>query len=184
MKKLLGNFIFFITGWKSKYKTEFSTERCVMIAAPHTSNWDLLYAIGVYWKHGVDAKFFIKDNYTKGFIGFFFKKLGAIGVTRGKKNNLVDFAVKLFNENEKLVLLVPAEATRKKAPKWKKGFYIIAKKANVPVALGYLDYKKKIAGVGRLIHLTDSFENDMQKIQDFYKDITAKYPENYNKQIY
>lgn len=184
MKKLIANFIFFITGWKSKYKNEFNCEKCVMIAAPHTSNWDLLYAIAVYWKHGVDAKFFIKDNYTKGVHGYFFKKLGAIGVTRGKKNNLIDFAVNLFKENEKLVLLVPAEATRKRVRKWKRGFYVIAQKSNVPVALGYLDYKNKIAGVGGLITLTDSFENDMQKIQDFYKDITAKHPDNYNKQIF
>ncbi len=184
MKKLIANFIFFVSGWKSKYETEYSTERCVMIAAPHTSNWDLLYAIAIYWRHGVDAKFFIKDNYTKGFIGYFFKKMGAIGVTRGKKNNLVDFAVNLFNTNDKLVLLVPAEATRKKVGKWKKGFYVIAKNAKVPVALGYLDYKEKIAGVGNLIHLSDSFEDDMQQIQDFYENISGKYPENYNTKIY
>lgn len=184
MKKIIANLVFFILGWKSKYKTEYSTNRCVMIAAPHTSNWDFLFAIATYWKHGVQAKFFIKDAYTKGFVGYFFKKMGAIGVARGKKNNLVDFAVKLFKENEKLVLLVPAEATRKRVPKWKKGFYVIAKGANVPVALGYLDYKEKIAGVGGLINLTDSFEDDMQKIQDFYKNITAKFPEGYNKQIY
>ncbi len=184
MKKFIANFIFFISGWKSKYETEYSTERCVMIAAPHTSNWDFLFAICVYWKHGVEAKFFIKDTYTKGFVGYFFNKLGAIGVARGKKNNLVEFAVNLYNTNDKLVLLVPAEATRKRVGKWKKGFYVIAKKANVPVALGYLDYKKKIAGVGGLIHLSDSFEEDMQKIQYFYKNISAKYPENYNKKIY
>ncbi|MCF6349461.1 MAG: 1-acyl-sn-glycerol-3-phosphate acyltransferase [Flavobacteriaceae bacterium] len=183
MKKQIGNLIFFLSGWKSS-KIDFNIDRCVVVAAPHTSNWDFLYAMAVYWRYNVNAKFFIKDSYTKGFMGYFFKKLGAIGVTKGKKNNLVDFAVKLFNENEKLVLLVPAEATRKRVSKWKKGFYIIAQMAKVPVALGYLDYEKKIAGVGDLIDLTDSFEDDMQKIQDFYKGITAKYPENYNKQIY
>jgi 1-acyl-sn-glycerol-3-phosphate acyltransferase len=155
-----------------------------MIAAPHTSNWDLIFAMATYWKFGVKAKFFIKDDWTKGIHGWFFKKMGAIGVTRGKKNNLVDLAVKLFNENEKFVLLVPAEATRKKVRKWKRGFYVIAQKAKVPVALGYLDYKKKIAGVGGLIDLTDNFKDDMQKIQDFYKDVTAKFPKNYNKKIY
>lgn len=184
MKKIIAKFVFFVSGWKWNYNNEFKSDKCVMIAAPHTSNWDLLYAIATYWRYDVDAKFFIKDSYTKGLIGYFFKKLGAIGVNRGKRNNLVDYAVELFNKNDKFVLLVPAEATRKKAAKWKKGFYHIAKKANVPVALGYLDYKKKISGVGGLINLTDSFEYDMQKIQDFYKNITAKYPENFNKKIY
>ncbi len=184
MKKIIAKFAFFITGWKWKYDNEFNTDRCVMIAAPHTSNWDLFYAMATYWQYGVEAKFFIKDSYTKGLHGYIFKKLGAIGVNRGKRNNLVDYAVKLFNENEKFVLLVPAEATRKRVNKWKKGFYYIAKKANVPVALGYLDYKKKISGVGGLVNLTDNYEADMQKIEDFYKNITAKYPENYNPKIY
>jgi 1-acyl-sn-glycerol-3-phosphate acyltransferase len=184
MKRLIGRFIFFIFGWKTDYKHDYNTDRCVMIAAPHTSNWDLLFAMATYWKFNVKAKFFIKDDWTKGLHGWFFKKMGAIGVTRGKKNNLVDFAVSLFNENKEFVLLVPAEATRKRVKKWKRGFYVIAKNANVPVALGYLDYKNKIAGVGGLVHLTDSFEDDMQKIEDFYANITAKYPENFNPKIY
>jgi 1-acyl-sn-glycerol-3-phosphate acyltransferase len=80
--------------------------------------------------------------------------------------------------------MVPAEGTRKRVEKWKKGFYHIAKGANVPVALGYLDYKNKIAGVGGLVFLTDNFEHDMGKIETFYKTITAKYPELYNQNIY
>ncbi len=184
MKKLLGKFIFFIFGWKTNYKKEFLVDKCVMIAAPHTSNWDLVFAMAFYWKYDIAAKFFIKDDWTKGMHGWFIKKMGGIGVTRGKNNNLVEYAVKLYNEKEKFLLLVPAEATRKRVPKWKRGFYVIAKKANVPVSLGYLDYKKKEAGIGGLFELTDSFEEDMQKIQDFYKNITAKFPENYNKQIY
>ena len=184
MKKLLGKFIFFISGWKTHYKEEFKTKRCVMVAAPHTSNWDFLFAMAYYWKYGIAAKFFIKATWTKGIHGWFIKRMGGIGVKRGKKNNLVDYAVKLFDEKEKFILLVPAEATRKRVPKWKKGFYVIAKQANVPVSMGYLDYKKKVIGIGGLFELTDSFESDMQKIQNFYKDINAKFPENYNKQIY
>ncbi|MEE9350302.1 MAG: 1-acyl-sn-glycerol-3-phosphate acyltransferase [Flavobacteriaceae bacterium] len=184
MKKLIGKFILFIFGWKSIYADEVKTDKYVMIAAPHTSNWDFVLAMAFYWKQGVQTHFFIKDNWTKGFHGWFIRKMGGVGVTRGKNNRLVEFAVKMFNEKEKFVLLVPAEATRKRVKKWKRGFYVIAKEANVPVALGYLDYKKKIASVGKLIHLTDSFEDDMELIQTFYSTINAKYPENYNKKIY
>ena len=182
MKKIIARFAFFITGWKWNYQVQ--CDKCVMIAAPHTSNWDLFYAMATYWRFGVQAKFFIKDVYTKGLHGYFFRKLGAIGVNRSKNNNLVAQAVTLFKENEKFVLLVPAEGTRNKVDKWKKGFYHIAKEAKVPVALGYLDYKNKISGVGKLIHLTEDFESDMQKIEDFYKDIPAKFPEKYNKKIF
>ena len=184
MKKLIGKFILFIFGWKTAYKEENQIKKCVMIAAPHTSNWDLVFAMAFYWKEGVEAKFFIKDDWTKGIHGWFIKKMGGIGVTRGRKNNLVDISVANFKANDELILLVPAEATRKRVKKWKRGFYVIAQKAEVPVALAYLDYKKKIAAVGKTIDLTGDFEADMAVIQDFYKDISAKYPENYNPQIF
>ena len=184
MKKILGKLVLFLTGWKSTYPQEYHADKCVMLAAPHTSNWDLLFAMAVYWKEGINNKFFIKDMYTKGFFGFLFKWLGAIGVDRNKKNNLVEYAVELFKSNEELVLMVPAEGTRKRVEKWRTGFYHIATKAEVPVALGFLDYKKKLAGVGKLIKLTGNFDEDMTKIASFYKDITGKYPELYNEKIF
>jgi len=184
MKKLIGRFILFLRGWKDDYPNEFMVDKCVMLAVPHTSNWDLMYAIAVYWVKGVNAKFLIKDSYTKGTLGIVFKWLGALGIDRSKHTNFVDNAVHLLNTSKKLVLLVPAEGTRKRVEKWKTGFYHIANKANVPVALGFLDYKKKIAGVGGLYNLTGNFKDDMANIQTFYISKTAKYPEFYNKQIY
>ena len=184
MKKLIAKFLLFIFGWKAAYKPEFKIPKTVMLAAPHTTNWDIVFALAVYWLEGIDAKFLIKNSYTNSFFGFFFKWLGAIGVDRSKNNNLVDYSVQLFNESEGLVLMVPAEGTRRRVEKWKTGFYHIAKNANVPVSLGYLDYKKKIAGVGDVYRLTGDFEVDMQKIEDFYKDIEGKYPEFYNKKIF
>jgi 1-acyl-sn-glycerol-3-phosphate acyltransferase len=184
MKKFLGSFILWISRWKDDYPAEFMVDKCVMLAVPHTSNWDLLYAIAVYWKKDVNAKFLIKDNYTKGPLGFIFRGLGALGIDRSKHTNFVDYAVHLLKTSEKLVLLVPAEGTRKRVEKWKTGFYHIADKAKVPVALGFLDYKKKVAGVGGLYYLTGDFNVDMANIQTFYISKTAKYPELYNKQIY
>lgn len=184
MKKLIGRFVLFISGWKSKYLKQYHADKCVMIAAPHTSNWDILYALAVYWKEGINAKFLIKDSYTNGIFGFFFKWLGAIGVDRSKNTNLVDYAVGLFEKYKKLVLLVPAEGRREKVDKWKTGFYHISRNANVPVSLGYLDYKQKIAGIGKLFMLSGEFKKDMQIIEDFYKDKSAKYPNMYNKKIF
>lgn len=184
MKKIIAHLVFLIYGWKSDYPKEYKIPKTVMIAAPHTSNWDLIFALAVYWKEGIKAQFLIKDSYTKGLKGYFFRWLGAIGVDRSKHNNLVDFAVKLYNSSESLILMVPPEGTRKKAERWKTGFYHMAKNANVPVSLGFLDYKNKIAGVGGTYKLTGVFENDMEHIQDFYKNIEGKFPEQYNKSIY
>ena len=184
MKRIIANFIFFISRWKADYPTKFMVDKCVMIAAPHTSNWDLMYAIAVYWKMGVNAKFLIKDAYTKGKLGFIFTWLGALGIDRSKHTNFVDYAVQLLNTTDKLVLLVPAEGTRKWVEKWKTGFYHIANQADVPVALGFLDYGKKIAGVGGIYNLTDDFNVDMANIKTFYTAKTAKHPKQYNKIIY
>jgi len=184
MKKLVGKFILFLFGWKTTFKKENYAKKCVMIAAPHTSNWDFVFAMAFYWKEGIQANFFIKDTWTKGIHGWFIKKMGGIGVARGKNNNLVDASVTAFSEREELILLVPAEGTRKRVKRWKRGFYVIAKKANVPVSLGYLDYKKKIAGIDMLFNLTEDLTEDMTKIEDFYKNIHGKFPENYNPKIF
>lgn len=184
MKKLIAKFIFFLFGWKADYKKEYKVPKTVMLASPHTSNWDLVFALGVYWIEGIDAKFLIKHNYTKSFLGFFFKWLGAIGVDRSKHNNLVDYSVELFDKSKKLVLMVPAEGTRERVEKWKSGFYHIAKNAKVPVSFGFLDYGKKLAGVGDVYNLCGVFETDMKYIEDFYATIEAKYSEKYNKKIF
>ena len=112
------------------------------------------------------------------------RSLGAIGVDRSKDQNLVEFASDLLKKSKGLVVLVPAEGTRKRVEKWKTGFYYIAKGANVPVALGYLDFKNKVGGVGPLIFPSSDMNYDFEIIQKFYLDKAGKYPELYNPKIY
>ncbi len=185
MKKLLAKIVFIFTGWKMVVSVDLSKiKKSVMIAAPHTSNWDLLYSMASFWKAQIPARFFIKDAHTKAWYGFLVKALGGIGVDRKKNNNLIEYTAQLLREKDELVMLVPAEGTRKRVDEWKKGFYYIAKKANVPVVLGYLDYARKEAGIGKLVYLTDDFEADMTIIEDFYKDKKGCYPELYNPTIF
>lgn len=184
MKKNISTIILKLFGWKTSITKTKEMDRCVMIAAPHTSNWDFFFAILIFWKYDIKFHFFIKDFYMKNIFGMILKKMGAIGVNRGKANNLVDFASKILIENKEMVILVPAEGTRKKVDRWRTGFYHIAKKANVPIALGFLDFKEKIAGVGPLIHTTESIKHDFEIIQNFYKNIHPKHVEKYNNQIF
>jgi 1-acyl-sn-glycerol-3-phosphate acyltransferase len=187
MKVALANFFFWISGWKLRIEhiPMASLKKTVMIAAPHTSNWDLPYSLAAFWLMKLDVKYFIKDMYTKSIFGWFFKWTGALGVSRKKtKNNLVEYSIDLLRSREALVLLVPAEGTRKRVEKWRSGFYHIAKGAEVPVALGYLDYKKKEAGILEVYQLTGDLETDMHHIQEAYRPISGKYPELYNSEIY
>jgi 1-acyl-sn-glycerol-3-phosphate acyltransferase len=185
MKKIIAKIVYFFAGWKlNNPQNKESIRRSVMIAAPHTSNWDLLYALGGFWLMEVDVKYFIKDGYTKGIFGFFFRWTGAIGVNQKQNTQLSKYAIKLFKERKNLVLLVPAEGTRQAVNKWRTGFYTIAEKAGVPVSLGYLDYKNKESGVAGLVPATGNFEKDMEKIQAVYSPEQAKYPDQYNPKIY
>lgn len=185
MKKILGKVFMAVAGWKVKIDLNTkSIDHCVMIAAPHTSNWDFPFTLATFWIKGIDLKFFIKDSYTKAFYGFIFKWMGAIGVDRNKNNNLVEYAVSLLNAQEKLVILIPPEGTRSKVDFWKKGFYHIANGASVPIALGFLDFKHKVAGVDRLVMPTGKIDVDLKVIEDVYLKYTGKNPENYNPIIF
>ena len=110
------------------------------------------------------------------------KSMGAIPIDRTpkkglKKRSMVDAMVELFDTRDQLVILVTPEGTRSYSKRWKTGFYHVAHQAGVPIVLGYLDYKKKHAGVGPMVYPTGNTEQDINEIKDFYRDKTARYPE-------
>lgn len=134
---------------------------------------------------GIPMKMFIKDDWTKPWYGFFIKWLGGIGVDRSQRKNMVGFASDLLKEkSERLYLVNTPEGTRSYAEKWKKGFYYIAKEGGVPILFAYADYKRKVAGITGYIDPKDkSMQEVLQYAEDFYKDVHAKFPEKYNKNI-
>lgn len=173
-------------GWKFDFSAPLDKiDKCVLVAAPHTTNWDFFYTIFAFWYLEIPMRFFIKDSYTKPWYGFIFKKLGAIGIDRSQRNNMVDFAVDTLKNADRLYMLNTPEGTRSRVEKWKTGFYFIAEKAQVPILLAYCDYEKKIAGIGRVVDINNrNREEILSEIQDYYKDIKGKYPEKYNPKIF
>ncbi len=185
MKQKFGWLVLKLFGWKHNVPEKYRISKGIMIGAPHTSNWDIVFSLAGMWAAGYRPKFFIKKEWIDNpFVGWLIKWLGGIGVNRTKRNRLVEYSVEMLKKSDKLILLVPVEGTRKRVKAWKKGFYHIARQADLPVILAYLDYKKKEAGVGKIIKLSGDFEKDMLEIENFYKNITAKYPENFNPQIF
>lgn len=185
MKYLIAKIVFFLAGWKLDASPEkiAASRNTVMIAAPHTSNFDLVFALGAFWLMRLPIKFFIKDFYTKWYFFGFFKWLGAIGVDRSKSGNLVDHASELMRTRVDLTLMVPAEGTRKRVEKWKTGFYHIAVNSGKNISLGYLDYAKKQAGVLEVIPAGEK-NATFDHIQEAYAHISGKYPELYNTTIH
>ncbi len=186
MKKVIGKIVVKILGWKiNKDLPKELSEKCVVIAAPHTSNWDYPLAIYSMAALGVNLRYTIKKDWMRFPYGFFFKLMGGIAIDRSPKKDqsqpipVVTAIANLFKKHDKLAVMVQAEGTRSLRKNWKTGFYYIALEAKVPIALGYLDYEKKISGIGKVIYPTGDIQKDMLEIMTFYKDIAPKFPEKF-----
>lgn len=181
MLKYFFTWLFRRNGWKVENPYHAECQHCVMIGAPHTSNWDFPYMIAAFQIMRIPVSFTIKREWVRFPFGSFLRPLGAIGIDRQKtgngKGNVVRHMIDLLKNNPVMALVVTPEGTRRKVKKWKSGFYRVAVGANVPIALGYLDYKKKVAGVGKMIYPTGNFQQDMEEIVRFYRTITPKFPE-------
>ena len=170
-------------GWKIDNHWSSDIDQCVMIAAPHTTNWDALYARLALKSMNIPVRITIKDSYMRFPFGPFIRALGGIGINRAPKQmgeerpSMVQVMTDLFKQYPKLVMMVTPEGTRARREHWKSGFYHIAIAANVPIALSYLDYKKKTAGVGKILYPSGNIEQDMREIMQFYADVSPKYPE-------
>jgi len=147
-----------------------------MIAAPHTSNWDFPIMMFMAFKLGGKLCWMGKAAIFRKPFGGFFKWLGGIPIDRTRSSNVVAQMVDKFHQAERLILTIPPSGTRTSVRKWKTGFYHIASGANVPVVLGFLDFKRKTGGIGPVMTLTGDMEQDMQRIRAFYFNIEGKYP--------
>jgi 1-acyl-sn-glycerol-3-phosphate acyltransferase len=149
----------------------------VIIAAPHTTNWDLPLTLALAFSFRCNVYWMGKDTIFKRPFGAIMKFLGGIPIDRSTSGNVVEQSIQAFRENNKLVLVIPPEGTRKNVKYWKTGFYYIANGANVPIVMGFLDYKRKVGGVGHVFQPTGDIDADMAAIQAFYANISGKYPE-------
>jgi 1-acyl-sn-glycerol-3-phosphate acyltransferase len=184
--KFLARIFFSVTGWTCKNLMPPDLKQCVMIAAPHTSNWDFLYTRLAFLLMGIHVRITTKDSYMRFPVGPFARRLGCIGIDRSPKKagearpSMVQVMADLFKKHDDLVMLVTPEGTRSLQTKWKTGFYHVAVLAGVPVALGYLDYQKKEAGVAKLVYPTGDMKKDLREIMAFYKTIAAHTPEKFS----
>jgi 1-acyl-sn-glycerol-3-phosphate acyltransferase len=183
MGKIISKFIFWVFGWRFKDHVGGGYNRAVMIAAPHTSNWDLLFARAAFYLMDIPVRYTVKNDWMRFPFNFIFGPLGAIGIDRSPKvpgqerQSMTEAMIDLFRANQELVIMVTPEGTRSLRTKWKTGFYHVAVGAKVPIALGYLNYKNKEAGVGKILYPSGDMQKDMKEIMSFYKDISPKYPE-------
>ena len=165
-----------VLGWK--INGEFpDIKKSVVIFAPHTSSWDGFYG-KLYLKNiRVQHKFLSKKELFKFPLNYFFRLYGSIPVSSGK--NFILQISEMYNSNKEIHIVLSPEGTRKKVTKWGKGFYYIAKNANVPIVVGYIDYTKKEIGIKGVIENISDMDDTMNRISKMYKNVNAKYPEDF-----
>ena len=164
-----------LAGWKVEGTLPPGAHKSVLIAAPHTSNWDLPYTLMVAFSLRLTVYWMGKEQiFVFPFRGLMMW-LGGIPVNRDKTNNLVAASVEAIKAaSGPLQLIVPPEGTRSKARYWKTGFYHIAVGAQVPIVMAYMDYDRKISGLGPVFQPTGDIEADMVAIKAFYAPFKGK----------
>jgi 1-acyl-sn-glycerol-3-phosphate acyltransferase len=151
----------------------------VLVAAPHTSNLDALVLLAMAAVLRVKLFWMGKSTLFRAPFGWLMRWFGGIPVERRHSTDMVQRMAEIFRGAEELVVTIPPEATRGKSTRWKTGFYYIAVAADVPIALGFLDWGPKIGGIGPMFEPTGDIEADMPQIQDFYRGMTGHHADRF-----
>jgi 1-acyl-sn-glycerol-3-phosphate acyltransferase len=180
MKQAIYSFIYHrLLGWKEEV-TVPKYAKCVICAAPHTSNIDLFIGKLFYGAIGRKTSFMMKKEWFFFPLGAIFKAVGGIPVDRGRKTSLVDQMVERFGEEGEFNLAITPEATRKRNPNWKMGFYHIALKANVPIVLIGIDYPSKTIKATKVVIPTGNMDADVKEIKQYFIGFNGRHPEQFS----
>jgi 1-acyl-sn-glycerol-3-phosphate acyltransferase len=184
MLKLICRFIFRLQGWTLDDQLPPEIKRCLVLAAPHTSNWDFWYTMAAFAQYGIKIRFTVKKEWMRFPFSLIMKPLGAIPIDRspqsnGQRPSATEAMAQLFAEQEELVLVITPEGSRSLRKEWKTGFYYVAEAAQVPILLGYVDYAKKKAGIGGMVQPT-TIEKTLEQVMAFYSKISPKFPAKFS----
>ncbi|MBU1342288.1 MAG: lysophospholipid acyltransferase family protein [Proteobacteria bacterium] len=167
----------FLMGWKAKGKTP-DLNKFVLIAAPHSSNWDFVFFLLIIFKLKIPVHWMAKHTMFKWPFKRLLKRLGGIPVDRSSgKGNIVQSITDAFEKSKNLIITIAPSGTREKVARWKTGFYHIARQAKVPIVCGFIDYQHKIGGIGPVFNPSGDIDADMTAIRSFYAKFSGKYPQ-------
>ncbi len=171
----LSRIILKLLGWRIE-SIHPDEPRYVMVAAPHTSNWDFPYTLMVCFALKLNVHWMGKASLFPPLLKPVMLWLGGIPVNRQQPGQLVEATIEAFHNADKLTIIIPPEGTRGRVTHWKTGFYRIAAGANVPIALAFLDYKLKKGGILCMFQTSGNIDLDMPRIRACYSGITGKRP--------
>jgi|TARA_B110000977_G_scaffold68973_1_gene93637 1-acyl-sn-glycerol-3-phosphate acyltransferase len=180
--RLLSWLVLKLGGWKV-VNVAPATGSYLIIAAPHTSNWDFPLGIVMAFHLRLKVYFIAKHTLFEGMAGPIMRWLGGIPLNREASKNFVEVSIEAYANQEKLIFAIAPEGTRSSVARWKTGFYHMAKGAKVPLALAYFDFATRTGGIGKMLETSENMQADMQAIAAFYRPMTGKNPNNYNPDI-
>lgn len=172
----VARFLLWLGGWTAVGHVP-DVHKAVLIAAPHTSNWDGFWALVYKTYIGIDIKWFVKDSIFWFPLSVLLRAFGGIPLNRKAARSAVNEAIAAFDSNEYFYFGLAPEGTRSKTAGWKSGFYRIAEGAGVPVVFGFLDYRNKRLGFGPVLTLTGDKQADMAICKSYYASIEGRCPE-------
>jgi 1-acyl-sn-glycerol-3-phosphate acyltransferase len=173
----LGAFVLRMLGWHVVLAQPVP-RRCVIVVYPHTSNWDFVIGLAAKWYLGLHFRFMAKDSLFVGPFARIFERWGGIPVDRRSHHGVTRQFAERFAREPDFRLVIAPEGTRARTEHWKSGFYHLARTADVPLGLAFIDYARREAGIGGFANLTGDVDADMALIAAFYADKTGKRPGN------
>jgi 1-acyl-sn-glycerol-3-phosphate acyltransferase len=164
--------------WKIKNSPPI-TAKYVLIAAPHTSNWDFPLMLLTSYTKKVNLNWMGKKSLFNWPFNSLMTALGGVPIDRAKRESVVSLTAEKINNKKKFVLVIPPEGTRAKTKFWKSGFLHIARESKVPIVFSYLDYGKKEIGFSAPINQTLNSNEIIKFANSFYENVTGLYPKNF-----
>lgn len=178
MRYWLGRLYLWLLGWKLEgQKPPF--KKYLILAAPHTSNWDVPLMLAMSYVYGIRVCWIGKHTLFRPPLGPLMRWLGGVPVDRRARHNAVQQMVDELARRDELCLMITPEGTRSRSEYWKSGFYFIALQAQVPIVLGLLDYRRKVGGLFDALHPTGDISADMDRIRAFYQGASGKHPQEF-----
>lgn len=169
-----------VIGWRAVDRSE-GQKKYILIAVPHTSNWDFPMFLLITLAMDLKTYWLGKHTLFRWPFRGVFRWLGGISVDRTKSTNMVQQCIDHFDSTSNLIIVNAPEGTRSRVNKWKTGFYHIATGAKVPIAMGFLDYKKREGGIIGMFQTTGEIDSDMESIKEFYANISGKHTQQFVK---
>ncbi len=151
----------------------------IIALAPHTSNWDFIIGVLFMYAEGFRCGFLMKSEWFFWPLGYILKWLGGIPVHRQKNHSMTDAIAQAAKERDDFHLCITPEGTRRRQPEWKKGFYYIALKADIPILLYGLDYEQRIIQCSKKVIPTGDFETQIKEIKEYFVPFKGKYPDKF-----